>query len=96
MNTAGDIVQEVMAVSEPDAIVAVLHGLKLQSPYVGLETGLLSKWIFEDLDKASFQVMVLRERIVDETVSGATNMTSRQSAYNIAKDLYEHVFVFIY
>ena len=78
----GNAVQEVMAASEPEAIIAVLHGLRLPISYVGLGAGLLSRWISDGLHKAGFQVMLLEEHSEDDTLPATTAMASQQDTCN--------------
>ena len=103
IDAAGNTVQEVMAASELEAIVAVLHGLRLPTSYVGLGNGLLSRWISDALHKAGFQVVLLKKQNSDETLLATeitanhqdmcnfAHLTSRRAAFATAQDLQKHL-----
>ena len=83
INRSGDAVREVMAASEPEAIIAVLRGLRLPISCVGLGTGLLSQWISDGLHKAGFQVMLLEKHSDEGTLSDVVAMASQRDPCNV-------------
>jgi transposase len=52
VDETGLIVKEVRAISEPDALVAILLGLDLALERIGLEACSLTAWLHEGLTQA--------------------------------------------
>ena len=48
----GKIVREGKVVSEPDALIAWLRGLRLELARIGLEAGPLSQWLYAAMRQA--------------------------------------------
>jgi transposase len=63
----GKIVCESKIVSEPDALIAWLTGLKLELTLIGLEAGPLSQWLFAAMRQAGLAVELLETRHVRST-----------------------------
>jgi transposase len=60
----GQIVREGKIVSEPDALIAWLRGLKLELTRIGLEAGPLSQWLYAAMRQAGLAVELLETRHV--------------------------------
>jgi transposase len=56
------IAREGRIVSEPDALIAWLTGLKLELTRIGLEAGPLSKWLYAAMRQAGLAVELLETR----------------------------------
>ncbi|MFE3837735.1 IS110 family transposase, partial [Rhodobacteraceae bacterium PA1-206B] len=55
----GNIYREQKAVSHPDDLVGLLHGLQVPLERVGLEAGPMSQWLFDGLAKAGLPVICI-------------------------------------
>ena len=64
LDAAGKVVREAKVASEPEALVAFLRGLGLTIARVGLEAGPLSQWLYDGLQAAGHDVVLLETRHV--------------------------------
>jgi transposase len=60
----GKIACESSIVSEPDALITWLKGLKLELTRIGLEAGPLSQWLYAAMRQAGLAVGLLETRHV--------------------------------
>ena len=81
----GKIVCEGKIVSEPDALIAWLRGLKLGLTRIGLEAGPLSQWLYAAMRQAGFAVELLETRHVRNALKTMPVKTDRNDARGIAQ-----------
>ena len=85
LDPAGKPIREAKVPSEPEALVAFLSGLGLPIGRVGLEAGPLSQWLYDGLQKASFEVILVETRHVKAALSAMAIKTDRRDARGIAQ-----------
>jgi len=85
LDAAGKAIREVKVASEPDALVAFLRKLGLPITRVGLEAGPLSQWLYDGLQEAGFEVVLLETRHVKAALSAMAIKTDRRDARGIAQ-----------
>ena len=85
LDSAGKAVRETKVASEPEALVAFLHGLELPIAQVGLEAGPLSQWLYDGLQAAGYDVVLLETRHVRAALSAMAIKTDRRDARGIAQ-----------
>ena len=85
LDPAGKPIREAKVPSEPEALVAFLSGLGLPVGRVGLEAGPLSQWLYDGLQKAGFEVILLETRHVKAALSAMAIKTDRRDARGIAQ-----------
>jgi transposase len=81
----GKIVCEGKIVSEPDALIAWLTGLKLELTRIGLEAGPLSQWLYAAMRQAGLAVELLETRHVRNALKTMPVKTDRNDARGIAQ-----------
>src|SRR6201984_2717259 len=81
----GKIVREGKIVSEPDALIAWLGGLKLELTRIGLEAGPLSQWLYAAMRQAGLAVELLETRHVRNAFKIMPVKTDRKDARGIAE-----------
>jgi transposase len=81
----GKIVHEGKIVSEPDALIAWLMGLKLELTRIGLEAGPLSQWLYAAMRQAGLAVELLETRHVRNALKTMPVKTDRNDARGIAQ-----------
>ena len=81
----GKIVREGKIVSEPDALIAWLGGLKLELTRIGLEAGPLSQWLYAAMRQAGLAVELLETRHVRNALKTMPVKTDRNDARGIAQ-----------
>jgi transposase len=85
LDAAGKVVREAKVASEPEALVAFLRGLGLAIARVGLEAGPLSQWLYDGLQAAGYDVVLLETRHVKAALSAMAVKTDRRDARGIAQ-----------
>jgi transposase len=85
LDAAGKVVREAKVASEPEALVAFLRGLGLTIARVGLEAGPLSQWLYDGLQAAGYDVVLLETRHVKAALSAMAVKTDRRDARGIAQ-----------
>jgi transposase len=85
LDAAGKVVREAKVASEPEALVAFLRGLGLPIARVGLEAGPLSQWLYDGLQAAGYDVVLLETRHVKAALSAMAVKTDRRDARGIAQ-----------
>ena len=81
----GKVVKEAKVMSEPDALVAFLAGLRLPLTLVGLEAGPMSQWLHAGLQEAGIEVALMETRKVKAALSAMPVKTDRNDARGIAQ-----------
>jgi transposase len=81
----GKIVREGKIVSEPDALIAWLGGVKLELTRIGLEAGPLSQWLYAAMRQAGLAVELLETRHVRNALKTMPVKTDRNDARGIAQ-----------
>ena len=81
----GKIIREGKIVSEPDALIAWLIGLKLELTRIGLEAGPLSQWLYAAMRQAGLAVELLETRHVRNALKTMPVKTDRNDARGIAQ-----------
>jgi transposase len=81
----GKIVCEGKIVSEPDALIKWLKGLKLELTRIGLEAGPLSQWLYAAMRQAGLKVELLETRHVRNALKTMPVKTDRNDARGIAQ-----------
>jgi transposase len=85
LDATGKVIREAKVSSEPEALVAFLHGLGWVIARVGLEAGPLSQWLYDGLQKAGFDAVLLEMRHVKAALSAMAIKTDRRDARGIAQ-----------
>ena len=85
LDAAGKAVRETKVASEPEALVAFLRGLERPITRVGLEAGPLSQWLYDGLQAAGYDVVLLETRHVKAALSAMAIKTDRRDARGIAQ-----------
>ena len=81
----GKIVREGKIVSEPDALITWLGGLKLELTRIGLEAGPLSQWLYAAMRQSGLAVELLETRHVRNALKTMPVKTDRNDARGIAQ-----------
>ena len=84
VDRAGQIVREVKASTEPDAILAVLADEAFTIERIGLEAGPLSQWLYSELAEAGLPVICVETRHMKAALSAQVNKSDRNDARGIA------------
>jgi transposase len=85
VDSNGKIVCESKIVSEPDALITWLKGLKLELTRIGLEAGPLSQWLYAAMRQAGLAVELLETRHVRNALKTMPMKTDRNDARGIAQ-----------
>ena len=85
LDASGKVVREAKVASEPESLVAFLHGLGMPVTRVGLEAGPLSQWLYDGLRAAGFEAVLLETRHVKAALSAMAVKTDRRDARGIAQ-----------
>ena len=85
LDATGEVIQEAKVASEPEALVAFLRGLERPITRVGLEAGPLSQWLYDGLQAAGYDVVLLETRHVKAALSAMAIKTDRRDARGIAQ-----------
>src|SRR3954447_12464486 len=85
VDATGRIVREAKVVSEPEILIAWLHGLALPLARVGLEAGPLSQWLYAAMREADLPVELLETRHVRDAFKAMPVKTDRKDARGIAQ-----------
>jgi transposase len=84
VDRAGQVVREVKAATEPEAILAILADEALTIERIGLEAGPLSQWLFSELAEADLPVICVETRHMKAALSAQVNKSDRNDARGIA------------
>jgi transposase len=87
VDAEGRIVREGKAASEPEALLALLGAWSLPLKRIGLETGVLSQWLWSGLVEAGLPVICVETRRMHAVLKAhnAANKTDRNDARGIAQ-----------
>ncbi len=85
LDDAGLVVWRGKCASEPQSIAAVLRKHALGAVRIGLETGLLSTWLFHELRKQELPVICIDARHAKAALSLRVNKTDTNDAHGIAQ-----------
>ena len=85
LDATGKVIREAKVASEPEALVAFLRGLGVTIVRVGLEAGPLSQWMYDGLQGAGFEAVLLETRHVKAALSAMAIKTDRRDARGIAQ-----------
>ena len=85
LDATGKVIREAKVASEPEAVVAFLRKLGRPITRVGLEAGPLSQWLYDGLQEAGFEVVLLETRHVKAALSAMAIKTDRRDARGIAQ-----------
>jgi transposase len=85
LDAGGKIIRETKVLSEPDALVTVLEKLNLPISRVGMEAGPLSQWLYDGLQAAGFETVLLETRHVKAALSAMAVKMDRRDARGIAQ-----------
>ncbi|MCX8955177.1 transposase, partial [Ruegeria sp. NA] len=81
----GEIVQETVVLSEPDALISTLRELPQQVLRIGLEAGPLSQWLYKKMTDAGFETVLMETRQVKGALKAMPIKTDRRDAEGIAR-----------
>jgi len=81
----GRIVEELQAVSEPEALVHAVGSLPYTVDAIGLEAGPLSQWLSKGIEEAGFEVVLMETRLVKAALKAMPIKTDRRDAQGIAR-----------
>ena len=85
VDSAGKILREAKAASEPEALIAWFRGLGLTLERIGLEAGPLSQWLYAALREAGLAVELLETRHVRDAFKAMPVKSDRNDARGIAQ-----------
>ena len=85
VDETGLIVKEVRAMSEPDALVAILQGPDLALERIGLEACSLTAWLHEGLTQAGLPAICIETRQANAAMKTMPNKTDRNDARALAQ-----------
>ena len=85
LDAAGKVIREAKVTSEPEALVAFLRGLGMPIVRIGLEAGPLSQWLYDGLQAAGYETVLLETRHVKAALSAMAIKTDRRDARGIAQ-----------
>lgn len=85
LDTTGKVIREAKVASEPEALVAFLRNFGVTIARVGLEAGPLSQWLYDGLQAAGFEAVLLETRHVKAALSAMAIKTDRRDARGIAQ-----------
>ena len=85
LDATGKVVREAKVASEPEALVAGLRGLGVTIVRVGLEAGPLWQWLYDGLQEAGFEAVLLDTRHLKVALSAMAIKTDRRDARGIAQ-----------
>jgi transposase len=85
VDAAGATVWEGKVISEPEAIVRMLHRRAPEAEKVGLETGPTSTWLWHELRAAGVAVICIDARHAQAALSMRLNKTDRNDAAGLAQ-----------
>ena len=85
LDATGKVVREAKVASEPEALVAFLRALGVTIVRVGLEAGPLSQWLYDGLQAAGHETVLLETRHVKAALSAMAIKTDRRDARGIAQ-----------
>ena len=81
----GQIVRELRAASEPEALIAALSGLGLRLDRIGLEACSLSAWLHADIRAAGLPAICIETRQANAVMKTMPNKTDRNDARALAQ-----------
>mgnify|MGYP001080696822 CR=1 FL=1 len=81
----GQIVEELQAESEPEALVRAIVALPYSIDTIGLEAGPLSQWLSKGMEEAGFDVVMMETRLVKAALKAMPIKTDRRDAQGIAR-----------
>ena len=81
----GEIVREMRAASEPQALVVVLRALELVLERIGLEACSLTAWLHEEMCAAGLPVICIETRLANAAMKTMPNKTDRNDARALAQ-----------
>lgn len=85
MDQGGVIVKETKVLSEPDALIAFVHGLDHEVSCIGMEAGPLSQWLYKHLTEAGLTIVLMETRQVKGALKAMPIKTDRRDALGIAQ-----------
>lgn len=85
LDEAGSVVWRGKCASEPESIAAILCKHAPGTVRIGLETGLLSTWLFHELKKRELPVICIDARHAKAALSLRVNKTDTNDAHGIAQ-----------
>jgi transposase len=85
LDEAGSVVWRGKCASEPESIAAALRKHASGAVRIGLETGLLSTWLFHELKKRDLPVICIDARHAKAALSLRVNKTDTNDAHGIAQ-----------
>ena len=85
MDQGGAVVKETKVLSEPDALIAFVHGLDHEVSCIGMEAGPLSQWLYKHLTEAGLTIVLMETRQVKGALKAMPIKTDRRDALGIAQ-----------
>src|SRR4051794_30056992 len=85
VDEAGQILKEVRAPSEPEALIIALRAIDLPLERVGLEACSLTAWLHDDLRAAGLPAICIETRQANATMRTMPNKTDRNDARALAQ-----------
>lgn len=85
MDQGGAVVKETKVLSEPDALIAFVHGLDHDVSCIGMEAGPLSQWLYKHLTEAGLTIVLMEARQVKGALKAMPIKTDRRDALGIAQ-----------
>lgn len=85
VNETGDVVRELRAASEPDALIGALTDTGFAFERVGLEACSLSSWLHQGLTRADLPALCIETRAAKAAMGAMPNKTDRNDARGLAQ-----------
>jgi len=85
LSETGEIVQETVVLSEPDALISAFRELPHMVLAIGLEAGPLSQWLYKKMADAKFETVLMETRQVKGALKAMPIKTDRRDAEGIAR-----------
>ena len=81
----GELVRELRAASEPQALIAALRELGLRLERIGLEACSLASWLHDELRAAGMPAVCIETRQANAAIKMMPNKTDRNDARALAQ-----------
>jgi transposase len=85
VDETGEVIRELRAASEPDALVETLAATGLEFERIGLEACSLSSWLHQGLTRAGLPALCIETRAAKAAMGAMPNKTDRNDARGLAQ-----------
>lgn len=85
VDETGEVIRELRAASEPDALIETLAATGLEFERIGLEACSLSSWLHQGLTRAGLPALCIETRAAKAAMGAMPNKTDRNDARGLAQ-----------